>query len=172
MLGLKANFAALHAPSALVGGVARTCISRGVEASFNFVARDFFRNYQRWQPQVVELEPSGDIPAMVGTTARQVTLDRGIRSESTFAIAELEPCRRFALAGVSEPFQSSYEFEPEEANTALTFKFELREIELSMRPFVKLIRAALQDGAEQTVENLKNLLERGASGRVGETQTI
>jgi len=38
----------------------------------------------------------------------------------------------------------------------------MRELDLSMRPFAKLIRMALQEGAEQTVENLKSLLEDGA----------
>jgi hypothetical protein len=92
-----------------------------------------------------------------------VTLDRGIRSETTFEIREVEPPGRFVLEGLSEPFRSTYHFEsaPDGA-TGITFDFEMRELELSMRPFAKLIRAALQDGAEQTVENLKSLLEGGA----------
>lgn len=169
MLGLN-----LHLPkpgaSPRVGGASKVRISRPVEFAFDFIARDFFKNYRRWCPQVVELEPR-DGPVSVGVKARQVTLDRGIRSESTFEVSALDPGRRFEIAGLSEPFQSSYEFEHDDDGTALTFKFELREVELSMRPFVKLIRSALQDGAEQTVENLKHLLE-DASARVAEPETI
>lgn len=164
MLGLNVNLKGLSPPRPpAVGGVARTVISLPRDLAFNFVARDFFTNYQRWCPQVVELEPSDSAPVRVGMTARQVTMERGIRSESTFAIVALERPRLLALEGVSEPFSSSYEFECEPDGTMLTFTFELREIEFSMRPFVKLIRAALQDGAEQIVENIQTLLEAGAS---------
>lgn len=168
MLSLRLPMPNSDAPRPVVG-TANVRIARPIEAAFDYVVRDFFSNYRKWCPQVVELEP-GDGPAEIGVRARQVTLDRGIRSESTFEISALEPGRKLEIEGLSEPFHSSYEFERAEGGTALTFKFELREVELSMRPFVKLIRSALQDGAEQTVENLKNLLE-GAPARVAETQT-
>ena len=44
-------------------------------------------------------------------------------------------------------------------NTRLTFRFELLELEMFMRPFQKLIRYAIEDGAESTVENIKNLID-------------
>jgi hypothetical protein len=164
MLGLNVNLKGMSPPRPpAVGGIARTVISRPPDFAFDFVARDFFQNYPRWCPQVVELEPNGSAPVRVGMTARQVTMERGIRSESTFEIVNLERPRLLALEGISEPFSSSYEFECESQGTTLIFTFELREIELSMRPFVKLIRAALQDGAEQIVENLRALIETGAA---------
>jgi len=54
----------------------------------------------------------------------------------------------------------SYLLESDEENksTRLTFRFELTEIEVFMRPFQKLIRTAIEDGAENTVENIKNLI--------------
>ncbi|TXT48493.1 MAG: polyketide cyclase/dehydrase [Methylocystaceae bacterium] len=164
MLGLNVNLKGMSPPRPpAVGGVARTVISQPRDFAFDFVARDFFKNYQRWCPQVVELEPNGSAPVRVGMTARQVTMERGIRSESTFEIVNLERPRFLALEGISEPFSSSYAFECESQGTTLIFTFELREIEFSMRPFVKLIRAALQDGAEQIVENLRALIETGAA---------
>ena len=42
--------------------------------------------------------------------------------------------------------------------TRLTFRFELLELEVFMRPFQKLIRSAIEDGTETTVENIKNLI--------------
>ena len=149
--------------SAAVSGSATAVVARAVDVVYDFVARDFFANYQRWCPQVVELEPNECTPMSPGLMARQVTLDRGIRSESTFEIVEVNEGRRLALEGRSEPFRSSYNFEnsPIESTT-LTFQFELLDLELSMRPFAKLIRAAIQEGAEQTVENIKRILESGA----------
>jgi hypothetical protein len=44
----------------------------------------------------------------------------------------------------------------------LTFTFEFPELELMLRPFEKLVRVAVQDGAERTVRNIKGLLEKEA----------
>jgi hypothetical protein len=41
----------------------------------------------------------------------------------------------------------------------LVFTFELTEIQMVMRPFEKLIRVVIQEGAERTVRNLKRLTE-------------
>lgn len=95
--------------------------------------------------------------------AREVTLDRDITTESTFRIAEFNPPKIVELEGVSDPFRSIYALEEAGvASISLIFSFEIRELELFMRPFKKLVRAALQEGAQQTVENLKQLLEEHA----------
>ncbi|MBA3756299.1 MAG: polyketide cyclase, partial [Nitrosomonas sp.] len=41
----------------------------------------------------------------------------------------------------------------------LTFSFELLEILAIMRPFEGLVRVAIKDGAERTVQNIKRLVE-------------
>ncbi|MEI8236062.1 MAG: hypothetical protein WCG11_02690, partial [Methylococcaceae bacterium] len=63
--------------------------------------------------------------------------------------------------GISAPYRQSYlmENENQKMNTRLTFRFELLELEMFMRPFQKLIRYAIEDGAESTVENIKNLID-------------
>ena len=43
--------------------------------------------------------------------------------------------------------------------TRLSFTFELLELQMFMRPFEKLIRIVVRDGAERTVRNLKRLTE-------------
>ncbi|MCK7502534.1 MAG: hypothetical protein MZW92_81455 [Comamonadaceae bacterium] len=42
----------------------------------------------------------------------------------------------------------------------MTFTFELERLEPRLRPFEKLIRIALQDGAKRTVRKLKLLIEK------------
>jgi hypothetical protein len=75
-------------------------------------------------------------------------------------VSQFTPATKFEIKGITEPFRSSYELTPEGPNkTRIAFTFELQEIDLMMRPFQKLIKTALQDGAIQTVENIKNLLE-------------
>ncbi len=143
-----------------IAGAAEEVVNCPIASAFAYVGYGFFENYRKWCPQVVELEPLSQGPVGAGCVARQVTLDRGIRSESTFTIADFEPPRRLEIKGQSEPFRSTYEFVQEgEASTRVSFTFELEEVDLMMRPFQKLIRTALQDGAAQTIENLKRLLE-------------
>lgn len=146
-----------------VAGHAEDIVSCAASAAYDYVGLRFFENYRKWCPQVIELEELTPPPIGSGSKGRQVTLDRGIESESTFEIAEFAPTRCFAIAGISEPFRSSYEFfEEGDGKTRLVFSFELKELDLVMRPFQKLIRTALQEGAIQTVENIKQLLEGAA----------
>ena len=143
-----------------ISATARASVRCPIGSAFDFVGHDFFQNYTRWCPQVIELEPLSDGPVRAGVTARQITLDRGIRSESTFEITTFGPPKLLGLKGLSETFKSSYEFEEQTAtSTQMVFSFELEERELFMRPFKNLIRTTLQEGAERTIETLKQLLE-------------
>jgi len=143
-----------------ISATAQTLVRCPIESVFDFVGHDFFQNYTRWCPQVIELEPLSDGPVRAGLTARQITLDRGIRSESTFEITAFDPPKLLGFRGLSETFTSFYEFEEQTAaSTQMVFSFELEERKLFMRPFERLIRTALQEGAQLTVENLKQLLE-------------
>jgi hypothetical protein len=159
MFGLRMR----PAPAAVAAGRASVVVPQPVETVFDFVARDFFANYQRWCTQVVELEPRGPVPVRPGVKARQVTLERGMRSETTFAVTEVEPRHRLVLEGDSAHFRSTYQFEKRsETETQVNFCFEMCDLDLSMRPFAKLIATALQEGAEQTVENIRTLLAEDA----------
>jgi hypothetical protein len=134
-------------------------IERPPDAVYAFVAEDFERNYPRWSPEVKELRMISKGPLRVGTIARQVRVDQGRRTESTFKITQLQPAQQLTFQGTSFPFLVDYRFDGASEHTKLTFTFELRRLDLMMRPFEKLIRSAVQDGAERTVRNLKRLIE-------------
>lgn len=143
-----------------VSGQAEDLVKCSISKVFDFVGHHFFENYPKWCPQVVELEQLSDSPVGLGCRGRQVTRDRGIDSESIFEVTEFDEPQKLEIKGASEPFRSSYEFHREtDDTTRVSFTFELEELELVMRPFQKLIRAALEDGATQTIENIKKLLE-------------
>ncbi len=147
----------------MVRAQASTLIARPAEQVFNFIAVDFLKNYKRWSPEVVSLQPRSEGPVRVGTTCRQVRVDQGRRTESTFRVSVFEPARRVDFQGMSKPFRVSYQLEPVTDKTRLTFTFELSRLELFMRPFEKLIRVALQEGAERVVRNIKGLIESEVS---------
>ncbi|HYE34026.1 SRPBCC family protein [Methylocaldum sp.] len=141
---------------------ASTVINKPVDEVFHFISDEFFNNYPKWSPEVVELKPLSEGPVRLGTLARQVRVDHGHRSESTFRVTDYQPNKRICFSGVSSPYRVIYDLEQNSApspSTQIAFTFELPELELFMRPFEKLIRVAVQEGAEQTVKNLKGLIE-------------
>jgi hypothetical protein len=144
----------------MVKAQATTMIARPAEPVFDFIAADFFANYPRWSPEVVELKRLSPGPLQVGTRARQVRVDQGRRTDAVFQVSALERPRRVEFQGATTPFLISYRLDSLEGGTRLTFVFELRRLELYMRPFEKLIRVAVQDSAERVVRNIKGLVEK------------
>ncbi len=142
-----------------IQGRSESLVRCSLADAYRVIAHCFFDNYQKWCPQVVELEQLSSPPIQLGSKGRQVTRDRGIDSESLFDVTKFAPDTELEITGSTEPFRSSYQFDKIGEETQITFTFELKEIDLVMRPFQKLIKSALQDGAEQTAENIKNLLE-------------
>jgi hypothetical protein len=147
-----------------ISGRAEGVVNLSPIVVYDFIVNRFFENYPKWCPQVVSVRELSDPPMRVGTQGRQLTRDRGIENESTFEVSTLSPIRSFELKGLSEPFKSSYAFMGEGSSaTRISFTFELEDLDLLMRPFQKLIRSAIQEGADQTVENIRRLLEQPTS---------
>lgn len=144
----------------MIATKADVLVFQKVERVYQFVALDFVANYPRWSAEVVELKPLSTGPVQLGFQARQVRVDQGHKTESTFEVAELEPLKRVCFKGITAPYRSIYEFDNLSPSTHVTFIFELEKLEPRMRPFEKLIRMALQDGAKRTVRKLKLLIEK------------
>ena len=143
----------------MITAKADALVFQDIEPVFRFVALDFMSNYPRWSPEVIDLEPLSTGPIQPGYQARQIRVDQGHKTESTFEVAELIPLKRVSFKGITAPYCSIYEFADCNSSTQLSFTFELHQLDFLMRPFEKLIRAALQDGAERVVRNLKRLVE-------------
>ena len=140
---------------------ASVVVYRRAEEVFKFIGEDFFTNYPRWSPEVQELKQISGGPIKAGVRARQVRVDQGHRTESTFVVTIFQRAQRICFEGVSSAYRCDYELMALNpvSSTRLTFTFELPKLELFMRPFEKLIRVVAQDGAERTVRNLKRLIE-------------
>jgi hypothetical protein len=153
MFGLTSNKSA--------SGTGSIVINRPAYNLFNFIAVDFYDNYPKWSPEVKELELLSPPPLKLNSLVRQVRIDNGQRSESTFKITTYKVAEKLVFEGVSNAYRCSYNFTPinSSANTQLTFTFELLKLELFMLPFEKLVCIAVQEGAKRTVRNLKNLIE-------------
>lgn len=143
-----------------VVGEASVCIDKPINDVFEFVGERFFDNYPKWAVEVSEFEPLDGSQPFVGAKARQTRTDNGSADESVFEISEYKPFIKLIVKGLTAPYRHCYLLEGSEQSrpTKLTFRFELSELEIFMRPFEKLIRLAIEEGAENTVENIKNLI--------------
>lgn len=143
-----------------VTGEASIEINKPIHDVFSYIGEHFFDNYPKWSADVVEFEPLDGKEVFVGARAKQVRRNNGAEVESVFEIVDYQPVVKLTFKGQSEPYKHSYLLESTEQMqpTRLTFRFELLELEVFMRPFEKLIRSAIEDGAENTVENIKNLI--------------
>lgn len=144
----------------MITAKADVLIFEKVEPVYRFVALNFVANYPRWSAEVMDLKPLSTDPVRLGYQARQIRVDQGHKTESTFEVAELDLLKRVSFQGITAPYRSLYEFENLSPSTRVTFTFELEKLEPRLRPFEKLIRIALQDGAKRTVRKLKLLIEK------------
>jgi hypothetical protein len=144
-----------------VVGKASLLIECSAEELFQYLGEDLFKNYPKWSPEVKELEQITPGPVTLGTQGRQVRIDQGRRTESRFKVSTYDRGVRLTLLGISDPYRCTYELQTVDPGklTRLTFSFELLEILPIMRPFEGLVRTAIKDGAERTVQNIKRLIE-------------
>ncbi|MDO9140055.1 MAG: SRPBCC family protein [Methylobacter sp.] len=143
-----------------VVGEASIDINKSIHDVFAYIGEHFFDNYPKWALEVVEFEPLDGKAVVVGAKAKQVREDNGAKNESIFEIIDYQPSTKLIFKGLTAPYQHSYLLDSNEQQqpTHLTFRFELLELEVFMRPFQKLIRSAIEEGAENTVENIKKLI--------------
>jgi len=130
-----------------------------IEDVYQFIAVDFFDNYQKWSPEVCELEKLTSGEMRVGVTGRQVRYDKGYRSEAFFRVTQFMPMRELRFTSLSKPeFGVCYLFEPVDAATRLIFDFQLR-LPLLMLPLRNHIHDIVNLSGRHVVTNLKTLLE-------------
>jgi hypothetical protein len=143
-----------------IAGEASVAIETPVQRVFYFIATRFFENYPKWAAEVTELHCLDGEQVFVGAKAKQVRDENGEANESIFEITELESNQKLVLSGITSPYKQCYLLNggAESDVTVLTFRFELSELEVFMRPFEKLIRYAIEEGAENTVENIRQLI--------------
>ncbi len=91
----------------MVKARAEILIQRPLELVYGFVTRDVFANDPRWSPEVRRLDVLTPGPVRVGSRARQVRVDQGRQSESTFQVTTLEEPLQLDFAEGSNLFRIS-----------------------------------------------------------------
>lgn len=138
----------------------RIIIDKSLDEVFEFVAVNFMEKYPKWSPEIKEIQALTEGPMKTGYRFKQVREENDEPIESVLTVSQFQPKTHFSYQSVTEPIAGYYYFEKHNDNkTKLTYKFKLTEIELSMRPFVKLIKTAISEGVTQSLQNIKRLLE-------------
>jgi hypothetical protein len=143
----------------MIAGESTIVIACPADLVYDFVATEFFRNYPRWSPEVIELRALSPGPIRVGAVGQQVRIDYGKRHEAMFRVTDLELGRHIAFEGITSPFTVAYRFDARDAATQVTFTIRLLRLSLMLRPFEGRIRRAVHEGSTQVVRNLKRVLE-------------
>jgi len=152
----------LFGESKPVLGKAQCIIDAPIEPLFSLMGENFMENYQKWSPEVKELELLTPGPFSEGSRIRQVRVDRGHKSESIFRVIQLDERGNLAFREVDDKYRCVYHLttSPDDPETTLVdFSFEFPELEMFLKPFEKLVRIAVQEGATQTLQNLKKFAE-------------
>ena len=152
----------------MIRSQASTIISRPATAVFEYVAVDFFLNYQRWSPEVISLRATTPGPVGLGTRGRQVRIDRGIRTECWFRISVFDFARQVDFKCTTAPMLSSYRIEGLGERSRLTFLFEYAGSDFWLRPFKGQIQRTVQRGTQQVVANIKGLVESNSFSSVSQ----
>lgn len=142
-----------------VGAESSTTVPRAQQDVFEFIASRFPENYPKWMSDVIELEMIDPEPIAQGSRLKQVRLENNETITSTFEIRTFEPHEHFSFQGLDMPYRQVYRIDPlNSEETRITFRFEILEVDLFMRPFVKLIRSAMEEGVESTLSALNGLI--------------
>lgn len=151
-------------------GKADIGLEKCVAEVFDYVGFHFFDNYPKWALEVIEFEVLQEHPIGAGSRAKQVRIEQGQKVESTFEITEFMPLQKLALESVNQEFREVYTFKEndESDSTRLEISFELLHIDFFMRPFEKLIRVAIEEGLQNSLENILTLL----CGHYGESEPV
>jgi hypothetical protein len=96
----------------MVKGQASITIEQPLSQVYDFIVVDFARNYRRWSPEVQRLEMLTGGPLRKGSRARQVRVDQGRRSETTFQVSDLEPQQRVCFVESTRLYQGDYSMQP------------------------------------------------------------
>ncbi len=130
------------------------------DQAFTHVAREFFANKPRWDPDITELIKTSQGEVAAGTTGRETRRAGGRNYVTNFVVTEFEPERRFVHKGTSGAMaeDAAYTFEPNNAGTHLTLALRIMPRTLPMRIMAPLIRRTVQRNFAVNIERFRQLV--------------
>jgi hypothetical protein len=137
------------------------------EEAFNHVAREFFTNHPRWDPDIVELTMLSDGPIGVGTEGREVRQVGPGRFVTGFRVAEFEPNSAFAHRSIEGAMGEDvhYSFRSTQQGTHLTMNLRIVPRTLPMRILAPVINIGVRRNFERNVGRFERMLRELPTAR-------
>ena len=113
---------------------------------FSYMGGCFFENHAKWSVQAFKFDSLMEEQSVI---------------DSAEIISDYQPYFKLIFQGQTLPYKHTYllEYNPQKKITRLTFYFEILEISFSMKPFEKLIRYSIEEGAKNNLQNIKKLID-------------
>lgn len=141
-------------------------VSCSPEQAFAHIAREFFENHPRWDPDIVELTKTSPGPIAAGTTGREVRRAAGRNFVTDFRISEFEPDRGFAHRSTSGSMGEDvdYRIEPDGAGATIRSRVHIYPKTAFLRLLTPLIRPQIEKNYKANMARFERMLnELGAS---------
>ena len=130
--------------------------------AFSFIAENFFKNHQKWDPDLIENVKTSDGPIGIGTTGRAVTRFAG-KQVADFKITNYSPNKNFAFINTSGAvyLERAYSFEASpNGGTDINFIFDMRPKALRTKIVFPILKAITKKKVSSNIKLLESLLEK------------
>ena len=131
------------------------------DEAFGFIAKDFFANHQKWDPDLLSNVKTSDGPIGVGTTGRAVTKFAG-KQTADFEVTRFEPNKSFVFVNTSGAvaLERSYFLKPNKSGgTDINFLFDMNPKRLDTKLVFPILSAITRKKVSKNIETLKSLLD-------------
>ncbi len=131
------------------------------DEAFAFIAKNFFANHQKWDPDLLSNVKTSDGPIGVGTTGRAVTKFAG-KQTADFEVTQFEPNKSFVFVNTSGAvaLERSYFFKPSKSGgTDINFIFDMKPKRLDTKLAFPILSAITRKKVSKNIETLKSLLQ-------------
>ena len=136
------------------------------EQAFTHIAREFFTNHPRWDPDIVELTQTSPGPMAEGTTGLEVREFNGRRFETPFRITRFEPDRAFSHRSSAGAMGEDVDYliEADGAGALVRSTVEIYPRTLMLRLLSPLIKPRVEKNFRANLERFRQLLDGLAAG--------
>lgn len=134
--------------------------SKSPKEAFDFVAVNYFKNHQKFDPEIHGMINHTEGPVGKGSKGSEVRKFAGKRILLDFEVTDFKPLKFFAFANTSGPLylERSYSFEPTSEGAKVTFVFDTRPRNLLGKLAFPLLSKTMRKNLSKNIQTLSELL--------------
>lgn len=130
------------------------------QQAFDHIAKDYFTNHPRWDPDIVELTQTSIGAVGVDTTGREVRAVNGRRFSSTFRVSRFEPATAFSVRTTEAAMGEDLDIvlQPQVADTRVRLTVHIYPRTLPMRILAPFLRPRVERNFKANIGRFEELL--------------